>query len=158
MSDSQDNPSTHRMLHTRGGVVSIPRTQKGVPAAEYFQNADLPGDLDRAVVYVTEKGPVLGKPDPVAWNERHTEKARDYARQVKTMIDDRGYYSRTMSMFAGRLADETGHSRDEMKAVIVKEFEAENGKDPFTYLQDRRQERGLPVRNGAGQDYAPEQS
>ncbi len=60
-------------------------------------------------------------------------------------------------MFASRLADETGHSRDEMKAVIVKAFESENGKDPFTYLQDRRQERGLPVREHRRPDHGPEQ-
>ncbi len=90
MSSSSDDPKTHRMLHTRDGVVSIPRTQKGVPLNEYFQNADLPADLNRTVVFATQKGPVVAKPDPVPWNEQHTEKARDYAAQIKSMIEDKG--------------------------------------------------------------------
>ena len=153
-----ESPETHRMVHTRQGVVAIPREQKGVPLMEYFQNADMPADLERAMVFATENGPVLAKPDPVPWNELHVEKAREYADQIKTMIDDKGYYSRTLSVYAGRLADETGLSRDEMKAVIVKAFEGEHGKDPFTYLRDRRQEMGLPVRERGGPNHEPEHS
>ena len=146
MSDTETSPETHRMLHTRDGVIAIPREQKGVPVTEYFRNADLPDDVARTVVYTTPKGPVLGRPDPVPWNERHSEKAREYAGQLKTLIEDKGYYSKTMNIYAGRLAEQTGRSREEVKAVIVQAFERENGKDPFTYLQDLRQERGLPVR------------
>ena len=142
-----ESPETHRLLHTRGGVVAIPRAQQGVPLTEYFQNADLPEDIGRAVVYQTAKGPVLGKADPVRWNEKHAEKARTYASEIKTLIDEKGYYAKTLGMFAGRLADETALDREEMKAVIVKAFEADHGKDPFSYLQDRRQERGLPARD-----------
>ena len=157
MSDARENPETHRLLHTRQGIVSVPREQKGVPLTEYFQNADLPADLERTVVYATDKGPVVAKPDPVPWNETHLEKARDYAARIKTMIDEKGYYSRTLSMFAGRLADQTGQPHDQMKAVIVKAFEDQQGRDPFTYLQNQRQEKGLPARERGGPEHFPGQ-
>ncbi len=151
------NPDTHRNLQTREGVVAIPREQKGVPLREYFKNAELPNDLERAVVYATPSGPVVARPDPVPWNEQHNEKAQNYADQIKSLIDEKGYYSRTLDIYAKRLADDTGHDRDEMRAVIVKSFEQGYGRDPFTYLQDRRQEAGLPVRDAPSQDYGPEQ-
>lgn len=157
MSNDIPDPKTHRNIQTREGVVAIPREEKGVPLKAYFKNADLPEDLDRAMVYTTPGGPVLARPDPVAWGEEHNEKARHYADQIKAMIDEKGYYSRTLSMYARRLADETGHDRDEMKAVIVKAFEQDYGRDPFSYLQDRRQEAGLPVRDAPSQDFEPEQ-
>ena len=145
MSDDNNNPTTHRMIQTREGVVAVPRKQKGVPLAEYFRNADFPADLSRALVFATQKGPVLAKPDPVAWSKTHDERASEYAGRIKMQIDDKGYYSRTLGLYAGRLADETGHPRDEMKAVIVEAFQRNEGKDPFTYLQDRRRDQGLPV-------------
>ena len=80
-----------------------------------------------------------------------------YNPQIKSLIDEKGYYSKSLSMYAGRLADETGYARDEMKAVIVKSFTHEHGKDPFIYLQDQRQAQGLPVRDPQGPDYSPEQ-
>ena len=157
MSNANENPETHRLLHTREGVVSIPREQKGVPLNEYFKNADLPSDLERAVVYVTKKGPVVAKPDPVPWNETHVEKVREYAARIRSIIKDKGYYSRTLNMYASRLADQTGQPRDQMKAVIVKAFEDQHGKDPFTYLQDQRQEKGLPARERGGPEPFPGQ-
>lgn len=157
MSDQQHDPKTHRMIQTREGVVAVPREQQGVPLTEYFRNADFPADLDRAVVFATAGGPVLSKPDPVAWSQEHAQKADHYATNIKSLIDEKGYYSRTLGVYAGRLAEETGHSRDEMKAVIVDAFQREHGKDPFNYLKDRRQEQGLPVSegNGKAQDREP---
>ena len=151
-------PETHRMLHTRDGVVGIPRDQKGTPVADYFANADLPDDMARAVVYDTPKGPVVGKADPVPWNEQHTAKAREYAGQIKEQIEEKGYYAKTMNVFAGRLAEQTGRSPDEVKAVIVQAFEHEHGKDPFTYLQDQRQNKGLPTREARQPGYEPDRS
>lgn len=157
MTDQTESPTTHRTIQTKSGIVTIPREQKGVPLKEYFRNAELPADVDRAVVYATANGPVLSRPDPVPWNEAHAEKARYFAGQIKSLIDEKGYYSKSLSMYAGRLADETGYARDEMKAVIVKSFTQEHGKDPFIYLQDQRQAQGLPVSDPQGPDYSPEQ-
>ena len=157
MTEQTINPETHRSIQTRNGVVSIPREQKGVPLTEYFRNAALPHDLEDAVVYATQEGPVLARPDPVPWNETHTERAAQYAEQIKDLIDEKGYYARSLNAFAGRLSDDTGISRDEMKAVIAQTFERAYGQDPFTYLQERRMQAGLPVRDQAERHYGPDQ-
>ena len=146
MSIENYDPTTHRMIQTRSGVVAVPREQKGVPFTEYFRNTDLPADLDRTLVYATPEGPVLARPDPVGWTPAHGEKAAEYAARIKEQVDDKGYYKKTLGMYADRLADETGHPSEEMKAVIVEAFQREHGKDPFTYLQDRRRDQGLPLR------------
>ena len=77
------DPKTHRMIQTRDGVAEVPRTQEGVPLKEYFQNTELPADLERAVVYVTPKGPALAKPDPVPWTEAHDRTAEGLCRQAE---------------------------------------------------------------------------
>lgn len=145
MTDDQKDPTTHRLIQTRDGVAAVPREQKGVPLTEYFRNADLPEDLNRSVVFATTDGPVLARPDPVAWNQEHAIKADEFAQRLKAQIDEKGYYARTLGLYAGRLADETGQQLEQMKAVIVDSFQRENGKDPFTYLKDLRQEQGLPT-------------
>ena len=161
MVNEKIDPKTHRMIHTRDGVATVPRAQQGVPVKEYFRNAELPNDLETAVVYVTENGPVLARPDPVEWNQEHSEQAKDYAWRIKAQIDEVGYYKRSLHFYAARLAEETGHPKDEMKAVIADAFVRENGKDPFTYLQEVRQAKGLPVRdkpvaeNSLEQDHQP---
>jgi len=141
------DPKTQRHIQTREGVTSIPRSQEGVKIKEYFRNTDLPRDLDRAVVYATEKGPVVAAPDPETWSAKHDDMAREYANRLKLQIDERGYYSKTLNVFADRLSEATGHSRDEMKAVITKSFETTQGKDPYTYLSELRQSQGKPVRD-----------
>ena len=155
MSDNEVDPNTHRMIQTREGVVAVPRTQKGIPLNEYFHNAEFPKDLNRSLVFATSSGPVLAKPDPVAWNRQHDVQASDYAERLKAQIEEKGYYARTLNLYAGRLADITGHPVEEMKAVIVNAFERDHGKDPFNYLQDRRREQGLSIREG--QDVEPNQ-
>lgn len=141
-----DDPKTTRLLQTRDGVARIPRTQEGIPLKDYFQNVELPDNLDRAVVYVTRHGPVLAKPDPVAWNEEHDKAAEEYAEKLKSQIDERGYYAKTLNIYAGRLADSTGYSSEEMKALIVSKFETAFEKQPFEYLQESREAKGLPTR------------
>lgn len=147
MSDTSFDPSKVRSIQTRDGVITIPREQQGVPLKEYFKNVELPNDLDRAVVHVTPSGPVVSTADPVPWNEQHNEKAAAYADKIKEVIEEKGYYSKTLNTYAGRLSKETGISPDEVKSVIVKAFETNHGKDPFQYLQDQRQAQGLPVRD-----------
>lgn len=147
MENKPIDPSTHRLIQTRDGVETIPKSQPGVPVSEYFRNAELPHDLARMVVFSTANGPILGKPDPVAWSAEHTEQAKDYAGRLKTLIDEKGYYRRTLGLYADRLAEQTGHPREEVKAAIAGAFEQENGKDPFSYLQDARRAQGLPVRD-----------
>lgn len=147
MADKEIDPTTHRMIQTREGVEAVPRTQTGVPLKEYFQNAELPADLDRAMVYVTAKGPVVARPDPEGWTQEHGERARHYAGRLREMIDEKGYYARTMDVYAGRLSDETGHPRDQMKAVIAEAFQRDHGQDPYSYLQKHRRAHGLPVRD-----------
>jgi len=146
---SDIDPNTQRHIQTRDGVTSIPRSQQGEKLRDYFRNAELPPDLDRAVVYVTDKGPVIAAPDREAWSQKHDDMARDYADKLKQQIDEKGYYSKSLSIFADRLSDATGHSRGEMKAVIAKSFEARHGADPYTYLSEQRIAQGKPVR---GQD------
>jgi len=63
------------------------------------------------------------------------------------LIEEKGYYSKTLNLYAKNLSEETGHPKDETKAIIVKAFENEHGKDPFKYLQEVRAEQGLPVRD-----------
>ncbi|WP_238365452.1 hypothetical protein [Mesobacterium pallidum] len=152
---SDIDPNTHRHIQTRDGVASIPRSQQGVMLKDYFRNTELPQDLDRAMVYVTEKGPVIATPDPESWSEKHDQMARDYADKLKLQIDDKGYYSKTLNLFAERLSEATGHSRDEMKAVIAKSFETRHSTDPYTYLSEQRLAQGKPVR-GQDQEIAHE--
>ena len=142
-----DGPEEFRMIQTRGGVARVPRTQEGVPIREYFQNTELPDDLERTVVYASAGGPVLATPDPIPWSERHDREAQDYAERLKTQIDERGYYKRSLESFAGRLSDETGYPKDEMKAVIVSKFDGTYQQDPFDYLHQTRTQQGLPVRD-----------
>jgi hypothetical protein len=144
---SKIDPTTQRHIQTRDGVASIPRNQTGVSFKEYFRNTELPENLERTVIHETEKGPVLAAPDPETWSQKHDDMARDYADRLKTQIEEKGYYSKSLSAFAGRLADATGHPREEMKAVIAKSFEANHGKDPYTYLSDQRAAQGKPVRD-----------
>ena len=147
MSDANIDPTTHRIIQTMDGTVSIPRKQNGVPLTEYFRNTDLPNDLERSIVYATPKGPVLSTPDPVPWNEKHNVKARDYATRIKTLIDEKGYYSKTLNMYAEKLASETGVSITDTKAVISQAFEKEYQSAPFNYLQQQRENQGLPVKD-----------
>lgn len=141
-----DDPKTYRMIQTRDGVARVPRTQEGVPIREYFKNTELPEDLDRAEVFVSGTGPVLAAPDPVPWTAQHDQQAQDYAAKLKAQIDDQGYYKRSLETFAGRLADETGYPKAEMRAMIVAKFDGSYQKDPFDYLQEVRAAKGLPVR------------
>ena len=141
-----DDPKDTRMVQTRDGVERIPRTQEGVPMRGYFGNTEFPKDLERAVVYVTRSGPVALDPDPVPWSEKHDEQVRQYANVVRETIDKQGKYASKLTQISERLSTETGYPETEMKALIISAFEAENGKDPFNYLQDVRAERGLPTR------------
>ena len=97
-----DDLTKIRMIQTKDGVARIPREQQGVPIREFFQNVEMPADLDRAVVYATASGPVLGKPDPQPWNEQHEQKVTDYAQRVMGQIEERGYYSKTLNNYASR--------------------------------------------------------
>lgn len=141
-----DNPKETRLVQTRDGVARIPRTQQGVPVRDYFQNTELPKELDRAQVFVSPSGPVLANPDPVPWTQVHDQEAQDFADKLKEQIDDKGYYSKSLDRYAERLSETTGYPQDEMKAMIVSKFDAANGQEPYDYLQDTRLEKGLPVR------------
>lgn len=154
-----DDPKETRLIQTRDGIARVPRTQMGVPLREYLRNTDLPENLERAVIFATPGGPVAVEPDPAPWTEAHDAKVRDYAASIKEQIDEKGYYAKSLDHFAGRLARETGYPRPEMKALIVSTFDAAEGKDPFAYLQDRRAEQGLPVREqepGMDREQEPE--
>gem|GEM_PF-3116115 len=146
MADTSNDPRHQRFFQTRDGVTAIPRDQQGVKLAEYFKNAELPEQLDQAVVYATSKGPVVATPDPEEWSARHDEMAQGYADRLKTQIDERGYYAKSLGQFAGRLAETTGRSQDEMKALISQRFTQTHGKDPYAYLNDLRVSQGKPVR------------
>ena len=141
------DPKSQRHIQTRDGVASVARNQVGVPLKEYFRNTEIPENLDRALVFQTGKGPVLASPDPEPWSAKHEDRAREYAKKIKTQIDEKGFYSKTLAVFAGRLADATGQPKDEMKAVIAKSFEVMNDKDPYTYLNDLRVAQGKPTRS-----------
>jgi len=119
-----DGPKDFRMIQTRDGVARVPRSQEGVALRDYFQNTELPKELERAQVFVSASGPVLAQPDPIPWSEQHDKAAIDYAHRIKAQIDEKGYYKRTLYTFASKLADETGYPRDEMQAVIVSKFDA----------------------------------
>lgn len=151
------DPKTHRLLHTRDGVESIPREQQGLPLREYLLNQELPKDLENAQVFVTAKGPVAAAPDPVPWAETHTKMADKFVETLKEQIDEKGYYARTLDQFAGRLSQATAYPKDEMKALLVKEFEQTYGKEPYDYLQEARIEQGLPVREAQETDQSFEQ-
>lgn len=140
-----DDPNKVRLMHTRDGIARIPREQKGVPFKEYFRNTELPKDLEKAVIYATEHGPVLGRADPVPFGPEHDQKAQAFAEKLKAQIDDHGFYSGSLKRFAHSLSDETGRARDEMKALIATKFETNYGKEPYAYLQDERARKGLPV-------------
>ncbi|MEM8615851.1 MAG: hypothetical protein AAGF20_02845 [Pseudomonadota bacterium] len=89
---------------------------------------------------------MLAPPDPEAWSPKHDAMVKDYAEKLKAQIDDKGYYSKTLTVYAGRLADATGQPVDQMKATIPKSFEAQHGKDPYTYLNEIRVAQGKPTR------------
>ncbi|SFO40855.1 hypothetical protein SAMN04488056_105254 [Cohaesibacter marisflavi] len=141
-----DDPRETRLIHTRDGVARIPRSQQGTPLRDYFQNTELPENLEQAHVFHSANGPVLATPDPVPWQEMHDKKVQDYADRIKNQIDEKGYYSKTLSQYADRLADQTGYPKDEMKAMIVAKFDETYSHDPFDYLQQVRADQGLPVR------------
>lgn len=141
------NPSTHRLIEGRMDTFVIPRDRQGQPLDEFFMNATLPADLRTAVVFQTDKGPVLAPRDPVEWDQTHDQKVQRYADQVKTQIDEHGYYSKRLDGFAKILADETGHRTAETRAMIVKQFEMKHGVDPYRYLSNVREQKGLPVRD-----------
>lgn len=154
-----DGPEDFRMIQTRDGVARVPRTQEGVPLREYFQNTELPEDLGRTMVYASAGGPVLAALDPVPWSEQHDREAQEYADRLKALIDEKGYYKRSLESFAGRLSEETGYPKAEMQAVIVSKFDRTYQQDPFEYLQKVRAEQGLPVNEqkpDMGQTQEPE--
>ena len=154
-----DGPEDFRMIQTRDGVARVPRAQEGVPLREYFQNTELPEDLDRTMVYASAGGPVLAAPDPVPWSAQHDREAQEYADRLKTQIDEKGYYKRSLESFPGRLSDETGYPKTEMQAVIVSKFDGTYQQDPFDYLQKVRAEQGLPVNEqkpDMGQTHEPD--
>lgn len=154
-----DNPKETRLVQTRDGVARIPRSQQGVPIRDYFQNTELPRDLERAQVFASPNGPVLANPDPVEWTEAHDKDVQNYADKLKQQIDDKGYYKRSLANFADRLSDTTGYPKDEMQAMIVSSFETTHGHNPFDYLQQARAEKGLPIREREaeqGQTQEPE--
>jgi len=146
---AEPNPNTHRMIQGRDMTYVIPRSREGVPLTEFFGNAHMPDDLHKAMVHKTENGYVLAPRDPVAWNQGHDAKASEYASALKSQIEEKGYYRKTMTLYAERLSKETGQPVDEMKAVISRNFQAETGKDPYTYLQEQRQAQGLPTQQSA---------
>ncbi len=148
-----DDPKHTRMIQTRDGIARIPRNEEGVSIRDYFQNTELPENLDRAHVFSSASGPVLGAPDPTPWTEKQDKKVIEYADKLKAQIDEKGYYAKSLDVFAGRLSSDTGYAKDEMKAQIVARFEADHHKDPFDYLQSVREAQGLPVREqGLSQD------
>lgn len=154
-----DDPKEFRMIQTRDGVARVPRAQEGVSLRDYFQNTELPDDLERAVVFASAGGPVLATPDPVPWSEQQDRAAQDYADRLKTQIDEKGYYKRSLESFAGRLSETTGYPKEEMQAMIVSKFDGAYQQDPFDYLQQVRAEKGLPVRSQQpemGQSLEPE--
>ena len=77
------------------------------------------------------------------------EKAQGYAEKIMGQIEERGYYARTLDRYAGRLAEETGYPKEEMKAIIVSRFDQAYGRDPYSYLNEQRARRGLPTREAA---------
>lgn len=153
------DPTTHRLVRTRDGVARIPRAERGVPIAEYFQNVELPSDLSRMAVFNTPSGPALATPDPMPWTQEHTKQVNDYADRLKAQIDERGYYARSLENFAERLSTATAYAQSEIQLMIIERFKEVHGKEPRSYLQERRQAQGLPVRDQASRtpDHAYEQ-
>ncbi|NOR62972.1 MAG: hypothetical protein GQ535_10830 [Rhodobacteraceae bacterium] len=92
------DPKTHRFIQTRTGTAAVSRDQQGTPLNAFFQNAELPKHLEKSVVYQTENGPVIAKPDPVPWNEQHSERARDHANSLKELIGSKGYYRKNLNL------------------------------------------------------------
>ncbi len=154
----ETNPTTHRTIEGPDYSINVPRNQAGVPLVEFFGNAPLPDDLKNAVVYKTDQGHVLAPRDPVALSQEHDAKAAEYATTLRAQIDEKGYYAKTMTLYAEQLSQKTGQPVQDMKAVISRNFQAETGKDPYAYLQEQRQARGLPVRqNEPQQKQTPKQ-
>lgn len=145
MSDIKNNPTTHRMVQTLDGTIAISREQKGIPLREYFENIELPDNLENAVVHTTEKGLVLTPSDLSPWNEHHNEKVKQNIVRIKRTIDERGYYSKLLDSVANNLNKETGVPVDEVKALVSYAFEAKYGISPFNYLQEQREIQGLPT-------------
>lgn len=153
------DPKDTRLIQTREGVAHIPRSQQGTPLKDYFQNTELPDNLEQAQVFQSANGPVVTAPDPVPWQEVHDKEAQGYADKIKAQIDEKGYYSKTLAGYADRLADQTGYPKDEMKAMIVAKFDETYNQRPFDYLQQVREEQGLPTRerdNTPSRDHDPE--
>lgn len=140
------DPKETRMVQTRNGVAQVPRAQTGIPIRDYLQNAELPKNLERAVIFETASGPVALEADPIPWTHKHDEKVGYYAETLKEQIEDKGFYAKSLDRFANRLSSETGYPTEEMKATISSKFTELYGNDPFQHLQNVRAERGLPVR------------
>lgn len=148
-----DDPKQTRMIQTRNGIARIPRNEEGISMREYFQNTELPENLERARVFSSASGPILAAPDPVAWTEMQDKQVHEYSNKLKAQIDEKGYYAKSLDVFAGKLSADTGYTKEEMKAQIVARFEADHDRDPFDYLQSVREAQGLPVRErGATQE------
>lgn len=145
------NPTTHRMIQTLDGTIAISREQKGIPLKEYFENIELPNNLENAVVHTTEKGLVLTPPDQIPWNEHHNEKVEQNIVRIKKTIDERGYYSKLLDSVVNNLHKETGVSVEEVKAIVSQAFEQKYEISPFNYLQQQRELQGLPTLNGRSQ-------
>ncbi|MGJ8629398.1 MAG: hypothetical protein ACSHXB_20795 [Sulfitobacter sp.] len=133
------------MIQTRDGVARVPRSQKGVALRDYFANTEMPKDLNQAQVFTSELGPVVAAPDPVDWSEQNDKLVAHYSGRLKAQMDEKGYYKHTLNAFAGRVSQQTGYPRDEMKALIVSNFTSENGKDVFAYNREARIALDLPV-------------
>lgn len=155
-----DDPTETRLIQTRDGVAKVPRTQEGIPIREYLQNTQLPDDMERSVIYLTETGPVAATPDFVPWSEVHEKQVETYAEKLKEQIDDKGYYKNTLDRYAKNLTNNTGYPHDEMRTLIVSTFETKFSQEPQTYLEDVREQKGLPTRRQSQsqtQNIEPEQ-
>lgn len=103
------------------------------------------------------KGPVVVSPDPIVLNDMYHKKAHGHAVTVKTLIDTKGYYSKTLNASAGRLASETGHTNEEIKTLITSIFETEYSVSPYEHLQNQRKQQNLPIRESNSQKHSQEQ-
>ena len=163
MSEHNRDPKTERLFQTRKGSIAISREQRGVPLKEFFQNAELPRDLSRAVVYATQKGPVLADADPKPWSAEQKEMAARHAKDLEEHIKDRGAFKYKLFALAGTLAQDTGQPKKDAQREIAEQFQARTGRDLQSYLNEHRAARGLPVREAPardqrGQSFMPEQS
>jgi len=141
------DPETHRIVQTKTGTVAVSRKQVGKPLSEFFGNVELPEDIARARVHDTPKGPLLLAAEPQGWTKEQAQRDVKHASDIKELIETKGYYARPMDRMAARMADQTGMPREDMKAVIVREFENLTGRDPYNFLNERRAEQGLPAKD-----------